>query len=184
MGRSTSWMAIRGLDRAEVAARLNCAETDRPADYRAELALGQLPSGWLILRCRRFDFPTPQRLSMLSKGAELIACQIEEHVMFSAAYGFHDGARTWSVAHDPNKGLFSLVAEGAPPAELDAIRAKLTEEQNAEGGVEADVDFLFDAAPDLVTALSGYKHDEDDAIAFAQLQPIRRGFLKSLFGRR
>jgi hypothetical protein len=191
MGESRSWVAIRGLERAEVAARLDCADTDEPADRRAELALGQLSDGWLVIVCSRFDFVASRQLSELSKGAELAACQIEEHVMFSAAYGFRDGVQTWSVAHDPDKGLYNLEIEGTPPPELDAIRAQLRSQQDAEGGEEADVDFIFEAASDLVAALSGYRHNYDDAVALTWLRPlrtrprpIRRGFLQSLFGRR
>lgn len=191
MGEATSWVAIRGLDRAEFAARLDCAETDEPADDRTDLALGQPSDGWLVVVCSDFRFPTSRQLSELSKGAELAACQIEEHVMFSAAFGFRDGVQIWSVTHDSSKGIYSLAVDGTPPPELDPIRARLKDQQDAEGGEEAGVDFIFDAGPDLVAALSGYKHNHDDSPALTQLRPmhtkspaVRRGFFQSLFGRR
>jgi hypothetical protein len=103
--------------------------------------------------------------------------------MFSAAFGFRDGVQTWTVVHDPDQGMYSLATTGEPPPELDAIRTRLKSQQEAEGGEEADVDFMFDAAPDLVAALSGYERNRGDPIGLTRLQPIRRGFLKSLFGR-
>jgi hypothetical protein len=184
MGQVASWIVFRGLDRAEVAARLDCADAGSAADHKTELALGETPNGRLVVRCRRFDFTTPKRLSALSKGAELVACQIEEHVMVSAGYAFHDGSQAWSVVHDPGKGVFSLMVEGAPPPEFESIRARLTDEQEAEGGEAAGVDLLFDAAPEIVAAVSGYKHDAEEPIPFTELRPIRRGLLHSLFGRR
>lgn len=184
MGIAASWIAIRGLDRGEVAARLDCVETEVAADHRTELALGRTASGWLVVRCRRFDYPTPSRLSALSRQAELVACQAEEHVMASAAFAFRDGAQVWSIAHDPEKGLHNLSVEGAPPPDLDAIRTRLATEQDADGGEDAEVDFLFDAPAELVAVLTGFRQDEDDAISFTQLSPNRRGLLQSLFGRR
>lgn len=79
--------------------------------------------------------------------------------------------------------MYSLATTGEPPPELDAIRIRLKSQQDAEGGEEADVDFMFDAAPDLVAALSGYERNRGTPIGLTRLQPIRRGFLKSLLGR-
>ena len=104
--------------------------------------------------------------------------------MVSAAYAFRDGARVWSVTHNPEEGLYHLAVEGEPPPQLEAIRARLTAEQDGEEDETADVDFLFDAPAELVAALTGYRFDEDDSISFTQLRPIRRGLLQSWFGRR
>lgn len=188
MGLAASWIAVRGLSREEVCSRLEAVDTRRQCDdLTTNLALAELSNGWTIIRSRQFDFPTPKRLSNLSQGIEVISGQIEEHVMVSLGRGFRDGAETWSVTHDPEKGLSSLVVEGDPPLALASIGERLRREQDAAGGDEAGVDLVFDAIPELVGELCGYRPDEGEPPTFVELVPIRRGLLGALaemFGRR
>ena len=188
MGLAASWIAIRGLSREEVCRRLDAVDTRRPCDdLTTKLALAELANGWIVVRSRQFDFPTPKRLSILSQGTEVIAGQIEEHVMVSLGRGFRDGAETWSVTHDPEQGLSSLVVVGDPPPGFASISERLRREQDAAGGDEADVDLVFDAVPELVSELCGYRPDEGEPPTFVELAPIRRGLpgvLAAMFGRR
>jgi hypothetical protein len=188
MGRSNSWIAIRGLDRLEVARRLNCEETSRIVEWGgAQLSLGDMGDGWLVVRSIRFDYPSRELMQTLSADAEALSCQVEEHVMVSIARGFRDGSETWSAAHDPEKGFTNLVVEGSPPAEVAGIRLRLHEAQEAEGE-DPEVDLMFDAGPDIVAALSGYRDDHEQGIAFVALEPVRPpkgpGLFQLLFGRR
>jgi hypothetical protein len=188
VGLSASWIAIRGLDRQEVCRRLDAVDTRRPCDdLTTKLALAELANGWTIIRSRQFDFPNPKRLSNLSQGVEVIAGQIEEHVMVSLGRGFRDGSEIWSVTHDPGKGLGSLVVEGEAPPALASISERLQREQEAAGGDEAGVDLVFEAVPELVSELCGYRPDEGEPPKFVELLPNRRGLfgtLAGMFGRR
>jgi hypothetical protein len=146
-----------------------------------------LETGWTVIQSQDFDLPTSKLLGRLSQGAEVISGQVEEHVMFSAGRGFHDGRQVWSVVHDPNRGLISLVVDGEPPAALAAISDRLRKRQAAEGGEEADVDFIFDVAPELVGQLCGYRPDQGKAPVFTEIEFVPRGFIQTLaamFGRR
>jgi hypothetical protein len=188
MGLSASWIAVRGMDRAQVAERLGLEETGREAEgWDAFLALGDMGNGWVIVRCQDFDYPTRELMAPLSAGAEALSCQVEEHVMVSIARGFRDGRQVWSAIHEPDQGIDSLVVEGTPPPELAAIEQRLRAQQDAEGSEESSVDFMFDAAPEIVAALAGYRDDEDQGVAFAQLHRARPpkgpGLLQRLFGR-
>ncbi|HZZ70142.1 MAG TPA: hypothetical protein VFE18_18365 [Phenylobacterium sp.] len=188
MGRSDSWIAVRGIDRPQVVERLGLEETGREVEkWSVFLALGDMPNGWLIVRARDFEYPKPKLLASLSAGAELLSCQVEEHVMVSIARGFRDGLQTWSAVHEPDKGLYSLVVEGTPPPELAVIEQRLRAEQDAEGE-DANVDFMFDAAPEIVAAISGYRDDQDQGVVFTELQPVLPpkgpSLLQRLFARR
>lgn len=188
MGLSISWIGIRGLSREEILLRLEMIDTGHLDDGdSAELALAETKAGWIVIQCRDFDFPTPKLLARLSQGAEAISAQMEEHVMYSAGRGFRDGRQIWSVVHNPDHGISSLVVDGEPPAALAAIAERLRKKQTAEGGEDADVDFIFDAAPELVGRLCGYRPDCGEAPVFTELAFIRRGFFQTLaamFGRR
>jgi hypothetical protein len=188
MGQAISWMGIRGLSREEICKRLDAVDTGNPCDeHEAKLALAELANGWTIIRSKQFDYPSPKRLKTLSQSAEVIAGQIEEHVMVSLARGFRDGAQIWSVIHDPAKGLYNLAIEGEPPAELAQIYERLQREQDEDGGDSADVDFIIDVAPKLIAVLCGYQPNEPPFPAFTALQPVPRGFssiIAGMFGRR
>jgi hypothetical protein len=97
------------------------------------------------------------------------------------------------VVHDPtgDDSLYSLKVTGNPPAQLDSIVSRIKAEQDANGGEEADVDFVFDVAPKLAESICGFMLGEGDldAIRFSNLKPIgspepseKRGFFARLFG--
>jgi hypothetical protein len=181
MGLSISWIGVRGLSREDILQRLEVVDTGRADESdSAELALAELMAGWTVIRSQDFDFPRPKLLAKLSQDAEVVAAQMEEHVMFSAARGFRDGRQVWSLVHDPNHGLSSLVVDGDPPAALAAISSRLQKRQAAEGGEEADVDFILDAAPELVGKLCGYRPDHGEPPVFMQLEFIPRSFVQGL----
>lgn len=185
MGFSCSCVLVRGLDRAEVVQRLGVQETSRQVEWGgSRLALGDVGNGWFVVQSLDFNYPTAQILAAVSQGAEALSCQIEEHVMVSIARNFRDGRQIWSATHNPEEGIDSLTVEGDPPAELTVIRDRLRAEQDAEGD-DAGVDCMFDAAPEIVELLAGYRHDRDIPFLFTVLQPLKGpGFFQRLFGKR
>ena len=189
MGISGSWIVVRGLNRTEIAQRLGLEETARRVEPgEAFLMLGDMGNGWLVLRAGEYGYATPELLATISAGGEALSCQVEEHVMVNEARGFRDGREVWSAEHDPGKGTYSLVVTGEPPPELAAIEKDQRAKQDAEGGEDAGVDFMFDAAPEIVATLSGYRDDMDQGVVFAELRRIQPprgpGLFQRLFRRR
>jgi hypothetical protein len=126
-----------------------------------EFSIAELPTGWLVLFANDVEFASAERLATLSQGATLVACQVEEHSMISAAHGWRDGAQLWSITHDPERASDDLSVLGAPPPAFAAIREKLfteqaTEEENDE---PLPVDYIFDIPVALAENLTGYRHD-------------------------
>jgi hypothetical protein len=163
MGSSLSWIAARGVDKPEFLRRLGLRDTGK-LDTGARMerfSVAALPTGWTVLLTDDYDFAAPNRCAPLSAGAYLIACQIEEHVMASAAHGCANGQLLWSVTHDGDKDLYDLTASGAVPDGFAAIKSRLVKSQDEEAQAKSmlPVDYLFDAPVELAAALTGYRHD-------------------------
>ena len=57
----------------------------------------------------------------LWQGDEVVACFVEEHVMFSAAVLWRDGSKLWSAEHDAQEGIRHLDVVGQLPPEMSLI---------------------------------------------------------------
>ena len=195
MGISNSWFAVRGCPRDEALAQLGFeADVEIGDDWpRARFAVSDLPGGWLLFVAPGLNDAFKDRFIALSAGRDAVACSVEEHVMYQEARGYRHGAEVWRVVHDPDKGesLFHLEVTGAPPAQFEAIRARLIAEQEAEGGEDANVDLVSDVPLDLAKSICGFKHDDHwpKGLSFTMLvrapggKPSGGGFLARLFGR-
>ena len=183
-----SWIAVKGLDRAASLAALELEvrpEQDRRS--ASEVALAELPDGWLLLLLGD-DAAFKARFVALSKGLTGVACWEDDRVMHSETRGYVDGHQIWRVAHDPERGMYDLQIDGAPPEALDAIRTEHTARQDAEGGEQAEVDFIFEVPPMLAKAICGVRlGNERPGPVFTELRPSqsarRPGLLQRLFGR-
>jgi hypothetical protein len=163
MGFSLAWIAVRGIPRDELVKRLGVEISSKRAGYaEVPISLRATSSEWELVISRNCDEPlfAAPRLASISKGAEAVACVAEEHVMFSSSQGWVDGHSEWSVEHDAQERIGHLQVVGTPPAQFERIRAELEEQQQIEGGEEADVDFIFDIPLVLARELVGFKHDE------------------------
>lgn len=194
MGISNSWFAVRGVPIDEALAELGLERNREIGDDwpGRELAITPLPDDWIMVLHPRIDGAFGNEFVALSKKGPAVACSIEEHVMCQEARGYRDGAEVWRVVHDPNRGesLFHLEVSGAPPPQLDEIRARLETEQKAEGGEDANVDFISDVPLELAKSVCGFKHDDEWPEGF-YFTTLRRsgaapgpGFFARLFGRR
>ncbi|WP_294334963.1 hypothetical protein [uncultured Sphingomonas sp.] len=160
MGFSISWVGVRGADKAWLLDTLGFADTGTLDEANeAPFSIAALPTGWTILFSNDFDFPQPTMLEHLSLKHDVIACQVEQHVMYSAASAFIAGVMQWSVAHDAQQGLRHLHTEGTPPITLETIRESLGRELENQPTDENLVDFLFDAPIELAAQTTGYRHD-------------------------
>lgn len=179
MGFSIAWIAVRGKSKDEVLAQLSLADTGEPDEENETPVSGAaLPGGGYLVYFNDMAHPAIQAASMarLSEGGEALGCQVEEHVMASAAFHYKDGAKLWDVVHLSGEGLYHLAVDGTPPALLETIHTEMKATQDEQGGLEADVDCLFEAPLMLATALCGYRHDEaallsGETLDFTELVP-------------
>lgn len=196
MGWRMSWVAVSGLGKAEVLARLGLEDSGEAIDYglRRTQAVAELPSGWVLLARGEPEAFKAAEFEALSQGARLISAYCDETVMFSGASGWTDGVRDWAVDHDPEREPRGLKVEGAAPPELAAILAQARADQAEAGGDDADVDYIFDVPKDIVGELCGWRPDRDNEdwgeVEFTRLRrigepdpPARRSWLARLFGR-
>jgi hypothetical protein len=115
-------------------------------------------------------FEDEDLLARLSSNCEAVTCFVEEHVMFSAVYGWRAGQQQWSIVHESERSIEHLAASGELPAEFAAIRDRLAAEQQRAGGKDAEVDFMFAVPVEVAKALTGFSHDQDvDGAAFEVL---------------
>jgi hypothetical protein len=162
MGFSISWIAVSGKAKADILKSLSLVDTTEPDEANESSISGaELPGGEYILFLNDLNHPYVQLplVQRLSGGCKLLVCQVEEHVMVSEATMYENGARTWRVTHESERGIYDLQTEGMLPPSLNAIQAEMKECQDAAGGVNADVDYLFDVPVMLAASICGYRHD-------------------------
>ena len=182
MGYSIAWILVRGKTREDILAQLGLADAGARDDFVGNQVAGAaLPGGAYLLCFNDMAHPATQAPSMarLSSGCEALGCQVEETVMASAAFLYKDGAKVWDVVHLADQGLYHLEVNGTPPPLLDTIHTAMKTAQDEEGGVEAQVDWLFEVPLMLANALAGYRHDEGllsrEALVFTALAPVAAG---------
>lgn len=204
MGISNSWIAVQGWTRDQALAQLGLE-----ADHEIEgwpdrqLAIADLPEGWLLFLTDNLEEAFDPRFTELSAPGPAVACSIDEHVMFNEARGYRDGSEIWRVTHDPDgaRSLYHLDVGGELPPAFEEIRRTAIAAQDAEGGEDAGVDLIFDVPTELAKSICGFKHDDEwpqDLIFTSLLRPRAErgsdtarsarpdgpGFFHRLFGRR
>ncbi len=172
MGISLSFLAVKGQTPKEIHLALGLSDTGvASAEYdypRPALRGATLPDGsYLILLddiVHRL-IASQAILTRLSQGCEVVACQVEEHCMYSACFGLRNGKQVWSVVHDARKARDDLRVWGKPPAAFDEIASRMREAQVEEDERERQhptsmaVDFIWEIPVELANALCGYRHD-------------------------
>jgi hypothetical protein len=164
MGYSLSLLAVQTTQQAEVLQQLGYIRTGKSCGYAKEaLSSYALPSNWFLIVARGCDnrFLQPHILGPLSAHFPVVACSIEEHVMFSAAEYWAGGNRVWRAEHVGENGPIHLETSGILPPGFDALSAVHKQAQEADGGAKADVDHYFDIPLDAAKAIMGFRHDED-----------------------
>lgn len=164
MGFSASWFAVQGKDPEHVLGALGLSRTGEKEEFPdSGLSCVELPGGWFLVHINRFDSPLSSQatLASLSAGCRLVACRVEEHVMYSAATCLEDGVRMWHVEHDAQQDIYHLSSEGNPPSGFARIHAALKTQQDAAGGADADVDHIFEVPVVLAETMTSYRHDKE-----------------------
>lgn len=160
MGYAISWLACRGLAFESVVARLGLRTTGRQNEFARERVSSQaLDDGWILVvanRCNHAIVKAPS-LAAVSEGCELVACNIEEHVMYASAECWRDGQRLWHIEHASEEGGDHLAVEGTLPDSLQQLLAGLRQRPRDDD----ESGDLFDIPLDCAMALVGFRHDVD-----------------------
>ncbi len=128
MGFSVSWLGFENVAKANVLARFGLRDAGlADGANEALFSIAQLPTGWTILFVNDFAFGSDSAmLSELSQRGRVVACQVEEHAMVSAARAYLQGQEEWAVAHDSARGVYDVSSRGRPPGDFADIQRRLT----------------------------------------------------------
>jgi hypothetical protein len=163
MGFSICWIALESEDRQRCLETFAMVDTGRSDEaLEKPFSLATLPTGWTILFSNNDSNPSEAQAAAYSQGTRVIRCQVNEYEMLSTVSCYAEGERLWSLTHNSQLGRYHISPTGVAPASVHEIIARLTTEQDANGGEKADVDFLFDAPIELAAELTGFRHDESD----------------------
>ncbi len=172
MGYSISWLSCRGLTTHAAFARLGLVETDRSTEYaRAKFTAQGLPDGWQLIVADRCDHTMVRApsLATLSVDCEVVACSVEEHVMFCWAEHWSDGTRRWRLEHSNEQGPEHLASEGTLPDFLAVLVARA----GAAQATAPESDVYFEIPLQAAQHLTGFKHDEEHpALAYASFRVL------------
>ncbi len=164
MGYSLSLLAIQCSDPDSALSELSIARTGQSCEYAREPLSGYaLPSGWYLVVATRCNhgFLKPSSLERVSRRFPVIACSIEEHVMFSSAEQWVGGAMLWRAEHVGENGPINLKTSGVLPPTFEDMADAHAAQQQAEGGEKANVDHYFDIPLNAAKTIIGFKHDEE-----------------------
>ena len=162
MGFSLSWLAIRGKEQRAVLSELSLTQTAaRESIPESDVVGCVLPSGWYLVLYNDVNVPSLEEASLerISRSAEVITCEVEEHAMVSTASGWQDGRRLWYIAHYSDLGLRHLNSEGLLPPSFSEIREAHRARQDAASDV-SNVDHYFDIPVEVAKHICGFRHDD------------------------
>jgi hypothetical protein len=127
MGFAISWVAIKGLGKAEIYERLGMAPTGEIGDITGRNGASALDNDWTVVVLDKIGHPLAlePELRQLSRQCDVIACHIEEHTMFSTSEAWKDGDLVWQVVHEADSDILHLEAEGDLPPFSPRSNAKI-----------------------------------------------------------
>lgn len=164
MGFALSWVGVRGKPPDTVLADLGYRRTGEQEDVpESPVVCAGLQTGWfVVVMNERIDaFDGTIDLSALSRGAEVVACMVEEHVMVSAFVSWNDGKKVLEAHHNAQVSVRHLDVRGSLSPEMTRIVDDAMRSQRTEDAGEASTDFVFDIPVDLAWHLTGFRHDRD-----------------------
>jgi hypothetical protein len=160
MGFRICWLAVRGLPREVVLARLGLGGTgERQEVPEAPVVGAQFPDGWYVVVCNRtrHRFLRDPVLERVSAGCEVVTCDVDEDLDRTAASGWKRGRRVWSLRYDPDQELDELETQGDLPPAFEAIRAELELAWREDPGL----DYRWELPIEVAEAMCGFRHDTD-----------------------
>lgn len=109
--------------------------------------------------------------------------------MASSSELWSGGKRKWWISHQGENGPKGLDTAGQLPDYFSAIKNEMEEAQRAEGGDDADVDYIFEIPLRVAQALVGFKHDEEcphvseEQFVVLSRPAMRKSFFAKLLGK-
>lgn len=180
MGYRGTWVAVRG-DRLEEALRvvgLRVEATLEEAQYDPGHWAVVMPGPWCVVFGDGSDAMFTVRrkhAKELSAGSEALFFTCNDTTMCAELECWRDGRLSWSIVHDGSEGRTSPTLTGEPPPIVHETIAALREEERAAG--DDGVDYLYEAAPVVGLALTGFRHDQTlsngDVLPIFALAPTR-----------
>jgi hypothetical protein len=191
MGYAVTWCAVREEAADQLLSHLGLSATgETEEDPESRFSSAKLTTGWRLIWSNKYDCPILMKgLSTFAGGHDVVACQIEEHVMASSAELWVSGTRRWWLSHEGEDGPKGLETDGELPQCFSAIQKEMEDAQRAEGGVDADVDYIFEIPLKVAQTLIGFKHDEtyepvvEGGFMVLSGGKSEKGFLSRLFGK-
>jgi hypothetical protein len=183
-----TWLAVKGQSPDEVCRALGLRAgmaVTRPRRFSLEGAGSA--AGWYLIVADGLHHRLIQEsvLTRLSAGCEVLTCTVDERNLFSAATGWRNGRRVWSVTYAGEDRPGEVVAEGELPASFAAILREFTAKSQAEDAGDLLLDPLFEIAIEVVRHDVGYRPDESSPPfdgRFVLLEPLDPTIWQRLFG--
>lgn len=161
MGFRASWLAVKTDDLAAVLGVVGLRQEHElhEAVYDTGHYALKLASWWVVIGDGSEAMHTVQEhhAPELSAGTEALYFTCNDTSMCARLVAFQDGQETWALDYDGSNGPGKNELSGAPPALVAKAIALAQEEQDKAG---RQVDHLYDAAPEIGLALTGFRHDQ------------------------
>lgn len=168
MGYRISWLASRGIERAEILRTFGLHPSGETSDYPSGSISGTaLPNEFYVIYLNDcyHPFVTVDHLSRCSRRCEIVGCQVDETCMISAAFSWKHGKRQWNVVHESDIQTEHLDVEGSPPDSLHELVEAAAAQQRHEHASPAFehpalvVDHYFSVPITLANSIVGFAHD-------------------------
>lgn len=164
MGYRARWVAVKDAALAPVLKAIGLREESQSDEeiYDPGIYAVTMPGGWLVVMGDGWDFMhivEESHAKVLSKGAEAIHFYCDDTSMTATMTAFANGTKTWGLEYEPRH----LKISGKPPAIVEEVVARVCEEQEKEDAKTNEkypVDHVYDAAPQIGLALTGFRHDQ------------------------
>lgn len=165
MRSALSWLALHSDRMPDLLAPFALHPAQGAADHTdSDFAAAALPSGWLVLWANQYEPPEfgEAMLRPLSAKGDVLLAHVEENQLSASVEFWRQGERLWRVVR--NAAGFQV--DGDPPEAFLQIRAHHQQLQAEADTVGEAVDHLFEVPLALAQQLTGFRHDESQAIAF------------------
>ena len=183
-----SWLAVLGKPEAAICASLGL-KTGMAATRRNSFPLMGAASeaGWYLIIAEGRDHRLIQEpaLAALSTGCEVLTCTVQESFLSSAATGWRDGRKRWSVSYEGDDSPGDVVVEGDVPVTFALIRQNLRAKAQAEDAGDLLLDPLFEIPIEAVRNAVGYRPDEPSPAfdgRFVLLEALDPTLMQRLWG--
>jgi hypothetical protein len=161
MGTSTQWLAVEGATIDDVARHMGLVTVEAArAPQDAWEAFTVPKTGWVVfMQAMQHSglVYEPAVLTDLSRRFRVVACDEEDHVMYSAACEWQDGRERWAVVHDWQEGAKHLEIRGEPPDGWQAVRDDILAQQAKADAQKEDVDLVYDIPLVIAQKIVGYR---------------------------